>query len=195
MIIATPLAEAKPQALFWYDSTTLRSPDGRWMIVVHGEKHAMPRVKLDQSLPKHTVAVAETATGHVIGRFDFERSADAYWMKDGRTLIVNYYEGSDISRPLVFILESGTRHPMDLRQLVAPDLTTRSHVAYRALDHYYAFYSGDLGNSVQVDAQFRYNVGPVQPDGSQHQDWKCYSYKIDKATFSHVTFIGENKSC
>ncbi len=195
MIVTAPPAEAKGHALFWYDSAVLRSPDGRWMIVVHGEKHAMPKVKLDQPLPRHMAAVADATTGHVIGRFDFERSADAYWLKDGRTLIINYYEGSDITRPLVFILEPGTKKPIDLRQIVVPDLTHRSHVHYSDLDHYYAFYSGDLGNSVQVDTEFRYPAGPVRADGLQDQDEKCYGYRIDKATFRHVTFTGETRSC
>ena len=165
------------------------------MVVVHGEKHAAPKVKLDQPLPKHTVVVADTATGHVIGRFDFERSADAYWLKDNHTLILNYYEGSDVTRPLVFILDGATQKAIDLRQVVVPDLTRRSHVKYRDLDHYYAFYSKDLGDSVQVETTFRFSAGPFRADGSQEQDERCYTYKVDKATFHHVTFLSEDKSC
>ena len=176
---------AQKVSLFWQTTTVKRSPDCQWMVVVRGDKP--PKVTLDHALPRHAVAVAD-AKGRVVGRFDFQRSAEAWWL-DRRTLVVNDFAGSDTSRPLLFRLDAGGTAPVNLKALLTPDLVRRAGVSERDLDHFYAEYRPDRGARLRIAARFRV-PGKTRRDGSQTQVQRCFAYSFDR-TGADMRFMGQ----
>ena len=164
----------------------LVSPDGRWQVVIKGEGEPAPAVNISRQLKDDNAVVADHA-GHVIAVFDMERDARLYWLKDGRHLIVNYFAGSDSTRPLAFNLNAGHSAPVDLSALVFSDVLRRIHKRRRQVYHYYMWYLRDEGDYVTFAAEPEFTIHGDYGPG----DGRCLIYRVDKATFRGYRFVRE----
>jgi hypothetical protein len=167
-------------------SRRLVSPDGRWQVVIKGEDGPGPQVHLDRALAEDTAYVADSKS-HVIASFDMQRNAKIYWLKDGQTLIVNYYAGSNRTRPLAIRLGHVQGQPLDLSELVLPDVLKRIHKRQRQVYHYYVRFLADQGNRVTFAAEPEFTINGNYGPG----DARCLIYSIGKATFHSYRFVRE----
>ena len=164
----------------------LSSPDGKWEIVIKGDDDTTPAVYVDRPL-KDDVAVVAERSGHVVATFDMQRWSHAYWLKDGRNLIVNYFAGSDSTRPLVFPLKTSHTAYIDLSQLVFPDVLRRIHKRQRQVYHYYVWFLADEGDHITIAAEPEFTIHGDYGPG----DGRCLIYSVDKATFHRYRFLHE----
>jgi hypothetical protein len=167
-------------------SRRLVSPNGRWQVVIKGEDGPAPNVRIDRRLLEDGAVVANRE-GHAIAVFDMERDARLYWLKDGRHLIVNYFAGSDSTRPLVIGLTGAKTKPVDLSELIFPDVLKRIHKRARQVYHYYVWFVSDDGPAVTIAAEPEYVLkGNYGPGGGT-----CLIYSVDKITFHGYHFVRE----
>lgn len=173
------------------------SPDCRTAMVFRGNSGAPPAYPLKTPLKMETAAVVDIATGTELARFEMVRDAYPHWLTDKRHLIVNYYDGSGSSIPLVINLTRHSPTPVNLADLVLrptllrariPDL--RPFAVNSWLYHYYVAYLDDGPSHVTVSAQIWYTPYGRNGEGIV----KCYVYSIDKATFRHYRFVREVKN-
>ena len=165
-------------------SRRLVSPDGRWQVVIKGEDGPGPQVHFDRALADDTAYVADSK-GHVIASFDMQRRATIYWLKDGQTLIVNDYAGSDSTRPLAIRLAYGQSQPLDLSKLIFPDVLKRIHKRVRQVYHYYVWFVAEAGSNLTVAAKPEYVLkGDYGPGGGA-----CLIYSVRKTTFHSYRFV------
>lgn len=172
-------------------SSVITSPDRRWLIVIKGEGKAAPIVHLKRRPVDDTAIVAEARTGRTVATFELARDATVHWLKDERHVIVNYFEGSDVTRPLVVVLPYQKKQtPTDLQALIRKDVAQRVRRRTDQLDHFYTEFVSDDGDRVTISSEFRFPAGPWK-DGNRPQHTKCYVYSVDKATFRHYRFVSE----
>ncbi len=173
-------------------TTVTPSPDGRWKLVVAGDDDGRGAAKLrNLRLPQNPElrgALVDVRTGRIIYKFEMERSAWVHWLPGGQILIVNYFQGSGTTMPLVFQLKQGpVKEPIDLSALVFPDVLKRIHHRRNQVYHYYVNYVSDEDRDIVISAEPQFVLKGDEGPG----DGRCYLYRVDKATFSHYRFIKE----
>ena len=204
-IVAPPAVHAPAKACADYNPVNLHiswttvalSPDCRWQLVSLGDDDiAKGSAALDTWHLPHSLAAArnrafviERATGKVAYSFEMERSASAHWLRDNRTLVVNYFAGSDATLPLMFPLSPGPlRAPVDLAKLVAPSVIEKLPIAdrrpvgvNRKIYHYYVNFVEDAGDRLIVSADPEFTLkGDTGPGGG-----RCYIYSVSKTTLRY----------
>lgn len=181
-------SNGKPQDFNSGDSSFWRSPDCRWVLAFKGDTAPQPSIRLDHKLKDDEAVLAEASTGKIILSFNMERSATAYWLTDRKALVINYYAGSDSTRPLVIRLGlSSFSKPIDLSLLVYPDVLKRIHKHSSQVYHYYVRFVADHGDQVTITASPDFVKHSEEGEG----DSRCYLYSVDKATFRHYRFVKE----
>jgi len=165
-------------------SRRLVSPDGRWQVVVRGDDG--PALNIQLGRPFTDRAAVADASGRVIATFSMERSARIYWLRDGRGLVVNYFAGSDATRPLMIRLDRGRTKPVDVSAVLLPDVLKRVHKRYAQLYHYYVWFTRERGDRLTIVAEPESTLhGTTGPGGGN-----CLVYSVEKANF-HYRFLGE----
>lgn len=169
-------------------TSVITSPDGRWKLVVLGDDNQTAKIQ-GLYLPKGRDPrgfLFDTRSHRVVYKFEMERSAQAHWLKDGRTLVVNYYAGSDSTRPLAMRLShSGGAKPRDLSTLVYADVLKRIRKNNSQVYHYYVRFLSDQGSRITIAAEPEFVKHGEHGEG----DGRCYLYSVDKATFRHYRFV------
>ena len=109
-------------------------------------------------------------------------------MDDGRHLVVNYFAGSGADVPLVVVLQPGPQHqPVDLAERIRPDVLHRLNRKDSQVYHLYVDFIAEDSDTVTVSAQPDYIL-----DGESGPAWgRCFIYRVDKATFSRLSFVRE----
>jgi len=183
---ARPCSDGKPHDFNSGESGFWRSPDCRWVLAFKSDTDAGPDIHLKRRLEDDEAVLSESVTGKIVASFDMERSATVYWLTDRKALIVNYYAGSDSTRPLVIRLSSGVSHkPTDLSATVYPDVLKRIHKRPSQVYHYYVRFVADLGDRITIAASPDFVRHGEEGEG----DGRCYLYSVDKATFRHYRFV------
>jgi len=179
-------------------TSVIPSPDKRWQLVIAGDDNGKGAAKIrDLHLPQNPDErgfLVDARTQKVVYRFEMERSAWAHWLPGGKILIVNYFQGSGTTMPLVFALKPGpVKRPVDLSKLVYSDIIKRIHHHRNQVYHYYVNYVLDEGQSIIIGAEPWF----VKHGNEGEGDTRCYLYRVDKATFRHFRFIREvqDESC
>jgi hypothetical protein len=131
---------------------------------------------------RYNMFAIDRSTQKVISRYFM------HWQNDGRSLIVNYFSGSDRARPLIIrLVQEPAQTPIDLSELIYSDVLTRLKKTDDQVYHYYVYYIADLGDRVRVSAQPDYTL-----EGTDGSGWgRCLIYTVNKANF--VTFRFERE--
>lgn len=173
-------------------TSVVPSPDKRWQLVIAGDDNGKGAVKIrNLHLPQNPDErgfLVDARSRRVLYQFEMERSAWAHWLPGGKILIVNYFQGSGTTMPLVFALKPGpVKRPVDLSKLVYSDVIKRIHHRRNQVYHYYVDYVSDEGRSIVIAAEPNFIKHGDEGEG----DSRCYLYRVDKATFRHFRFVKE----
>ena len=82
-----------------------RSPDGRYIIENRDE---------DNHEPAHSLTLLKIDDGSEVKIFEYRRHIDVLWSPLSDAFVINDYEASDSSHPVLFLVRSYSR-PIDLR--------------------------------------------------------------------------------
>jgi len=158
------LADAKAQKTsFPGTRSETTSPDGRYTI----------RNADDGSqVPAHTLTLIDNRDGAATKVYSYARHVDVLWAPTSNAFVVNDYEGSDESRPILFTAP-WTNQPVDLREEMLEYLRSR-HEARSVLGNGHVYFSAKKwlsGNEVLCNVT---GYGDVNPKGFT----KHYVYKL-----------------
>lgn len=144
------------------EAYTFVSPNCRWVV---------------RSEDKDRLSVFNAKTGRRIASFRMERSAAIHWLKDGQTLLINYYSGSNGSRPMLLRLDEKSGFT-DLSKVMFPAVTKRLRIHHDDVLHaYFTFFSEDEANlkvSVAIDyAIYKHRL-------NSPAEGRCLIYQVNK---------------
>ena len=160
LLISAKLDDAKPHKVSFPGA---KSPDGRFII------RNVDDEKLD---PAHTLTLVDASNGSAVKSYSYGRHVDVLWSPSSDAFVVNDYEGSDASRPVLF-MSPWKGQPVDLRKKLTDFL--RSQGEARSVDgNHHVYFSAKrwLGRDVILCQVTGY--GDVDPKGFT----KRYVYKL-----------------
>lgn len=179
-------ADDRPQNIAVGDqAVVLYSPDCKWILAYKSETGLLPGSPIKATLAAETAAVADASTGEVIATFEMSGSASVHWLSDGQHLIVNYFAGSDSARPLAITLSHGSGRPVDMSEVVLPDVLKRIGKRQQQVYRYYGYFVADKGDRVVISAEPNYTLRGDAGRGAS----ACLIYSIDKTTFHDARLI------
>jgi hypothetical protein len=127
LLVDAPLASAP--APFPGPAETLRSPDGRWLLV-----HAGRRGKEDPFLKTpHELLLLDLKGGASTRLLTYARHADACFSPDGRHLLLTEWSGADAASIKLFRLEKGLERISMDRWMTALQKEGRRGGSFQAL--------------------------------------------------------------
>ena len=95
--------------------TQAKSPDGHYVV---------KNVDDENREPAHTLTLMETTANKVMETYEYRRHVDVLWSPASDAFVVNDYEGSDASHPVLFT-KPWTAQPIDLRERLLTFLGTQ----------------------------------------------------------------------
>jgi hypothetical protein len=140
-----------------------KSPDGRYTIQNADDE------KQD---PAHTLTLIVTKDGSATKIYSYGRHVEVLWSPTSSAFVVNDYEGSDVSHPVLFTTP-WTDRPVDLREKLMDFLRSRGK-ATSAEENHHVYFSAQRwlsGNEILCQVS---GYGDVDPKGFA----KLYVYKL-----------------
>ncbi len=140
-----------------------KSPDGRYVI---------QNVDDEKREPAHTLTLIDTRNGSATKIYSYGRHVDVLWSPISSAFVVNDYEGSDASHPVLFTAP-WTDRPADLREKLIDFLRLR-HEAKSVLRNDHVYFSAQKwlsGDRILCQVT---GYGDVDPKGFT----KRYVYRL-----------------
>jgi len=153
------------------------SPDCRWEL----------RFKSDLSGGDDRVRLYDHKSHRLMGSFDMVHTAWVHWLKDNKTLIVNYQLGPGGNEVWLFKLD-GHSKPVELGAVIRRDAEGRAQVKPKDEEGYYPVYVGDDRGRLNIAAGIHYGYQWVVSHLDQGDD-VCYTYYIKKGHAYQFGFI------
>jgi hypothetical protein len=171
LLCFTTLAGANAQkATFPGTQSETRSPDGRYTI----------RNADDGSqVPAHTLTLIENADSTKVKIYSYLRHVDVLWAPTSNAFVVNDYDTSDESRPILFTAP-WTNSYVDLRDKLVEYLRSRD-AARSVLGNHHVYFSAEKwlsGTEVLCKVT---GYGDVNPQGFSKQ----YVYELGQGFRPH----------
>ena len=129
LLSATIAARVSPQNIsFPGIRSESKSPDGRFVI---------KNFDSETEDPAHTLTLLDHRTGTEIKIYRYGRHVDVLWSPNSKAFVINDYEGSNISHPVLFT-EPWTLARVDLREKLIDFLRARNEAkSVLGNDHVY----------------------------------------------------------
>lgn len=140
-----------------------KSPDGRY-VVKNSDSYAADLT--------HTLTLVDNRNGSVIRSYQYGRHVDVLWSPTSVAFVVNDYEGSDASHPVLFT-PPWKNQPVDLREKLIVFLRT-GRGAKSVLDNHHVYFSAQRWLSGDEILCQLTGYGDVDPKGFTAE----YVYKI-----------------
>ena len=140
-----------------------KSPDGRYTIQNADD---------EKQEPAHTLTLIATKDGSATKIYSYGRHVEVLWSPTSSAFVVNDYEGSDVSHPVLFTAP-WTDRPVDLREKLIDFLRSRGK-ASSAEENHHVYFSAQRwlsGNEILCQVS---GYGDVDPKGFA----KHYVYKL-----------------
>jgi dipeptidyl aminopeptidase/acylaminoacyl peptidase len=140
-----------------------KSPDGRYLIRNTDD---------EKQEPAHTLTLIDAKDGSTTKVYSYPRGVDVLWSPTSRAFVVNDYEGSDASHPVLFTAP-WTSQPIDLREKLVGFLHS-GRGAKSVLDNHHVYFSAQRwlsGDEILCQVT---GYGDVDPKGFTAQ----YVYKL-----------------
>jgi hypothetical protein len=134
-LFSTMLSQANTQKVtFPGRRSEAKSPDGRY---------AIRNADDEKKEPAHTLTLIDSGSGSSTQIYSYGRHVDVLWSPTSRAFVVNDYEGSDTSRPVLFTVPWAGQ-PLDLREKLTYFLRSRgkakgvdgNHHVYFTVQHW-----------------------------------------------------------
>jgi hypothetical protein len=147
-----------------------KSPDGRYVIRNTDD---------EKQEPAHTLTLIDTKNGSATKIYSYGRHLDVLWSPTSSAFVVNDYEGSDVSHPVLFATP-WTRRPVDLREKLMDFLRSRGKATSAEENHhvYFSALRWLSGNEILCQVT---GYGDVDPKGFA----KHYVYKLGAGFRAH----------
>ena len=163
-LFSTMLSQANTQKFTFPGSRSeAKSPDGRYTIRNADD---------EKKEPAHTLTLIDTGSGSSTQIYSYRRHVDVLWSPTSRAFVVNDYEGSDVSRPVLFTAPWADQ-PVDLREKLTDFLRSRGEAKSVEGDHHVYFSAKRWLGGSEILCQVT-GYGDVDPKGFTRH----YVYKI-----------------
>jgi len=140
-----------------------KSPDGRYIVRNADD---------EKQEPAHTLTLIDAKSGSAIRSYSYGRHVDVLWSPNSSAFVVNDYEGSDASHPVLFTAPWANQ-PIDLREKLIGFLRS-GRGAKSVQDNHHVYFSAQRWLSGgEIVCQVA-GYGEVDPKGFSAQ----YVYKI-----------------
>lgn len=129
LLCVATLAKANPQKVSFPGSRSeSKSPDGHYSVRNFDDENQEPA---------HTLSLIDTKTRSAIKIYSYGRHVDVLWSPSSDALVINDYEGSDVSHPVLFVAP-WKGQPVDLSEKLIeffrvhgePKSATKNHHMY-----------------------------------------------------------------
>ena len=107
-----------------------KSPDGRYIVRNADD---------EKQEPAHKLTLIDATSGSAIKSYSYGRHVDVLWSPTSDAFVVNDYEGSDMSRPVLFTAPWTADQPIDLREKLTDFLRRRGEAKRVEGDHHVYF--------------------------------------------------------
>jgi hypothetical protein len=164
LLLSTILSQANTQKVTFPESRSeAKSPDGRYTVRNADD---------EKQEPAHTLTLIDTKSGSAIKSYSYGRHVDVLWSPTSDAFVVNDYEGSDVSRPVLFTAP-WVGQPVDLREKLTDFLRSRGEAKSIEGDHHMYFSAERWLGGREILCEVT-GYGDVDPKGFTRH----YVYKI-----------------
>lgn len=157
------LGASAQKASFPGVTSEVKSPDGRYTVRNTDDEN---------QTPAHLLTLIDNRNGVAIRTYSYGRHVNVLWAPTSKAFVVNDYEGSDTSRPMLFT-EPWADQPVDLREKLTDFLRPRGE-ARSILGNHHVYVSAEKWRSGDEIVCQVTGYGDVDRKGFK----KRYVYKL-----------------
>lgn len=163
-LFSTMLVQANTQKVSFPGSRSeTKSPDGRYTVRNADD---------EKQEPTHTLTLIDAKNGSAIKTYSYGRHVDVMWSPTSDGFVVNDYEGSDVSRSVLFTAP-WVDQPIDLKQKLTDFLRSRGETKSIEGDHHVYFLANRWLDGSEILCEVT-GYGDADPKGFIRH----YVYKI-----------------
>jgi hypothetical protein len=176
LLCLATLANANPQKVsFPGPKSESKSPDGHY---------GVRNFDYENREPAHTLTLIDTKTGSEFKIYSYGRHVDVLWSPNSSAFVVNDYEGSDASHPVLFVAPWKDQ-PIDLREKLIEFLRVHGETKSATYNHHTYFSATRWLSNNEILCRID-GYGQVNPSGFTSD----YVYKFDEGFRAYSKKVG-----